>query len=581
MLHLHGIAVSQGVAIGEALVLDHEGFHIRRRFVSASEIPRERQRLAEAVVASMAEIERHRDAVRAELGEQYAAIFSAHMQMLDDSKLRDQWDELIEKRHCTSEYAVSQVLRRYAQVFEQLGAGTFQERANDVLDIEKRLLRHLLGTRESHIGPLERPVVVLAHNLTPSETAGLNRRFVKGFVTEIGGPGSHTAIVAEALEIAAVVGTGSFLASVASGDTVIVDGDHGEVILQPDEATLERYRRRVERLQEHAAQLETLRDLPAQTACGTKIELLGNIEFPEEVEHCLERGAEGIGLYRTEFLYLGSTGEPSEEDHMAAYQTVVQSLGGRPIVIRTFDLGADKVSTAPRPRDEPNPFLGLRSIRLSLRNLDLFRRQLRAILRASAEGDVRVMFPLIATVHELRQAKMVLADVMEDLEENGIPFNRRLPIGIMVEVPSTVIMIEHFVREVDFLSIGTNDLIQYTLAVDRGNTEVASLYSAADPAVLRLVAQVVAAADARGVPVDVCGQMSGNPSFTMPLIGMGLRQFSVAPGAIPEVKRVCRRVTVEDCRRVSRRTLEMDSARDIEAYLRRELLRVLPELDNE
>jgi phosphotransferase system enzyme I (PtsI) len=294
----------------------------------------------------------------------------------------------------------------------------------------------------------------------------------------------------------------------------------------------------------------------------------------------VQRGADGIGLYRTEFLFLSHQGDPDEDDHLAAYRAVVGDMPGRPIVIRTFDLGADKVRVH-ADADEQNPSLGLRSIRLSLRDLDLFRRQLRAVLRASVEGDVRVMFPLVSTIQELRQAKMVLADVMEDLEEQGVGFNRKLPVGIMVEVPSTAVAIEHFAREVDFLSIGTNDLIQYTLAVDRGSLQVAGLYSAADPAVLRLVAQVVQAGEVAGVPVDLCGQMSGNPRYTMLLLGLGLRQLSVAPAAIPEIKRVCRRVRLDECRRVSQRALEMDSARDIEAYLGQELLRVLPELGDD
>jgi phosphotransferase system enzyme I (PtsI) len=512
------------------------------------------------------------------LGAQYAAIFTAHLQMLDDPQLRGEIERQVRDKHRSPEYAVSQVLRRYLKVFQALTNTPFAERANDIIDIERRLLRHLLGQGREELSGLTSAVLVLAHNLTPSETASLDRRFVGGFVTEIGGPGSHTAIVAQGLEIPAVVGVGSFMTDVSGGDLVIIDGDQGLVIVQPDEATLEMYRAEAQQHRDLALRLVSLRDLPAETADGTRIELLGNIEFPREAQQCLDRGSDGIGLYRTEFLYLGSEAEPTEETHYAAYRAVQQSVGDRPVVIRTLDLGADKMRGLPGPEDERNPYLGLRSIRMSLRNVPLFRIQLRALLRASAEGNLRVMFPLISTLHELRQAKMLLADVMEDLEEHGIPFNRKLPVGMMVEVPSAVMMIDQFVREVDFISIGTNDLTQYTLAVDRGNMEVAALYNACDPAVLKLIRLAVEAARARSIGVNVCGQMSGNPANTMLLLGLGLRQLSVTPSAIPEIKRVVRGVTLEQCMAVAARALAMESARNIDNYLKEELHRALPEL---
>ena len=321
--------------------------------------------------------------------------------------------------------------------------------------------------------------------------------------------------------------------------------------------------------------------MPATTADGVHVDLYGNIEFPSEVHHCLDRGAEGIGLYRTEFLYLGSEVEPTEEVHYQAYCEVVQAMGEKPVIIRTFDLGADKVPHFRPPEDERNPCLGLRSIRLSLRHLSMFRTQLRAILRASALGNLQVMFPLISTLLELRQAKMVLADVMEDLEEHGIAFNRQMPVGMMVEVPSAVMMIDRFVEEVDFLSIGTNDLIQYTLAVDRGNKDVVGLYSPVDPAVLRLISMAVGAADRKAIPISMCGQMSGNASFTMLLLGLGLRRFSVVPAALPEVKNVCRRVTLAECQEIAARVAAMENARDITNYLREELKRRVPGIGNE
>jgi phosphoenolpyruvate-protein phosphotransferase (PTS system enzyme I) len=576
MQKLQGIAVSPGIAIGEALVMDTEGFRIPRRFVARDAVDDELERLQKAIAAAGVEISGHREAIAKELGEKYAAIFEAHLQMLQDARLRGELEDMIRHRHYSPEYAVSRILRRYAQVFQRLESSHLAERASDIFDIEKRLLRHLLGRRREGIAHLTSPVLVLAHNLTPSETANLDRQFVLGFVTEVGGPGSHTAIVAEALEIPAVVGTGPFLSEVSGGETVIIDGNAGLVIVQPDEETLGRYRQEFEQNRSAAVRLEALRDLPAVTADGVAVDLYGNIEFPYEVGHCVERGADGIGLYRTEFLYLGSETEPTEDIHYRAYAQVVAAMGDKPVTIRTFDLGADKLPHLPPPEDERNPCLGLRSIRLALRHLSMFRTQLRAVLRASVLGRLQVMFPLISTLLELRQAKMVLADIMEDFDEHGIPYNRQMPVGMMVEVPAAVVMIDRFVEEVDFLSIGTNDLIQYTLAVDRSNKDVVGLYNPAEPAVLRLIAMSIAAADKKPIPVTMCGQMSGNPTYTMLLLGMGLRHFSVSPASLPEIKNICRRVTLAECRAVVDRAMNMENARDITNYLREELKRRIP-----
>jgi phosphotransferase system enzyme I (PtsI) len=386
--------------------------------------------------------------------------------------------------------------------------------------------------------------------------------------------------VAKGLEIPAVVGTGLFLADVNGGDVVIVDGDHGQVIVKPDDETLNRYRKQAEHQRTVAIHLATYRDLPSQTVDGERVSLCANIEFPPEVDSADERGADGIGLYRTEFLYLGAQVEPNEETHFEAYVRVAKAMGDRPVVIRTLDLGADKMGMVHPGEEEHNPFLGLRSIRLSLRNLALFRTQLRAALRASAQGNIRLMFPLVTTLHELRSAKMLLADVMEDLQEEHVPFNHEIPVGIMVETPATVVMLDRFLREVDFISIGTNDLIQYALAVDRSNKEVADLYQASDPAVLRLINLTVQASLKASVPASLCGQMSGSAHYTMLLLGLGLRSLSVPPSAISEVKRVVRAVSIPQCEAVSRRALTMDSAREVDKFLQEELKKAVPELDD-
>lgn len=575
---LQGIAVSPGVAIGEAFVLDDEGFRIPRHFVARDAVDDELGRLEDAVAGVSDQLHASRDAISRELGAQYGAIFDAHEQLLRDPRLRGEIDGLIREKHYSPEYAVSKTLRKFAKVFQELGDPHLSQRAADLFDLEKRLLRKLLGLERQELNQLVSPVVVLAHDLTPGETATLDARFVLGFATESGGAGGHTAIVAKGRDIPAVVGVGNFLSDISGGDLVIVDGDHGQVILQPDDATLERYRGIAVQHQSHVVRLRELKDLPAMTADSKAlVNVLANIEFPSETQLCLDLGADGIGLYRTEFLYLASRLVPNEEDHFAAYKQVAEAMFPRPVVIRTLDLGADKLPIAQMDEAEPNPFLGLRSIRLTLRNLPLFRIQLRAVLRASAFGDVRIMFPLVTTLQELRQARLVLSDVLEDLTDEGVPVAERIPIGMMVETPAAIMLIDKFLEEVDFISIGTNDLIQYALAVDRSNRNVADLYQCGDPAVLKLLEMAIRPALAANVPVSVCGQMGAIPHYTMLLLGLGLRSISVPPGAVPQIKQICRSVTLEDCESVARRALTMDGSREIDTFLRGELRRAAPE----
>jgi phosphotransferase system enzyme I (PtsI) len=415
----------------------------------------------------------------------------------------------------------------------------------------------------------------------PSDTADFTHRTVFAFATESGGPTSHTAILAGALEIPAVVGVGRFLTDVSGGDLVIVDGERGLVILDPDDRTVAEYEERRAALLSRADRYETLRDKPAITddGMGVPIRLLGNIELAQEAAHCLDRGAEGVGLYRTEFLYLNKTADPSEEEHYEAYKAVLQTIGpGRPVVIRTLDLGADKFSSvSDLLSSEKNPFLGLRSVRLCLRKLDLFKTQLRAILRAALHGDARLMFPMISTVEELRQCKTLLNEVREDLTDEGIPFKTDLPVGTMIEVPSAALLADVLAKEVDFFSIGTNDLVQYTLAADRNNENVAHLYHPADPAVLRLIRMVVEAGTRHKVEVNVCGEMSGEPLYVPLLLGLGLRQLSATPRKIPEIKRVIRQLKMPEAERVAETALRMESARQVGNYLRDQLRRILPE----
>jgi phosphotransferase system enzyme I (PtsI) len=574
-----GIPVSPGVAIGPALVLDTEGVRIPRRFIAGDHEEAEVERLRQALAAAGREAQENQRTVTAKLGKHYGAIFGAHALLIEDPALVQEAEVLIRQRGLAAEYAVSQVMRRHAKALEGLDRGHFATRAADLFDVEKCILRHLVGHHTDVLRQLQEPVVVLAHDLTPSETAALDPKMVHAFVTEAGGRASHTAIMAGVLGIPAVVGLGRFLMDVSGGDDVVVDGNRGVVILNPDEEARERCEQARKSFHTFETQLGQLRDLPADTRDGTRVDLLGNIEFPHEAKECVGRGAGGVGLYRTEFLYLDRQTDPSEAEHLDAYLTVIRALASRPVVIRTLDLGADKFAIATEPeRQERNPFLGLRSVRLCLRNLTLFKTQMRAILRASAFGDVRIMFPMVSTLLELRQCKMILAEVKEDLEDEGIPFNRNLPVGTMIEVPSAALLAEQMAREVSFFSIGTNDLVQYTLAADRTNEAVASLYSPGDPAVLRLIDMVVQAARRNSTVVSICGEMSGEPLYTLLLLGMGIRQLSVTPHNIPEIKKLIRSVTIDEANTVAREALRLETARDVNNYLRDQTRRILPEV---
>ena len=578
MDELQGIPVSPGVAIGPALVLESDGYRVPRRIVAANQVDSEYARLRAAIEAVSERLHTQSEETTERVGDDAGHIFQAQIQMLHDPHVHAELSNRIRVEHHAADYAVNRVLHRYSAALRKLDDPLLAQRAQDVWDIQKQLIQELGGGKQQPLSDLTEPVIVLSHVLTPSETANLDRRYVRGFCTETGGPGSHTAIVAKGLELPAVVGIGPFLDSVGSTERVIVDGDRGKVIIDPDEETVASYIQRLERRESLSARLAELRDLPAETADGVRIRLNANIEFPHETVACLQRGADGIGLYRTEFLYLSSTEEPTEQEHYLAYSQVVQEMNGRPVVIRTLDLGADKMGKRPLAEHEHNPFLGLRSIRLSLRNLDLFRPQLRAILRAAVHGDIRVMFPLITTMAELRQARMLLKVVAEDLKDAGIPYRSDIPVGMMVEVPAAVMMLDHFVEEVDFLSIGTNDLAQYTLAVDRSNEYVADLYQSSDPAVLRLIERCVQVAGEHDVPLAVCGEMSTNPARALLLVGLGVHSLSVPPSALPKVKKAIRSVTMQQCREIADRISKLDAARDVDMYLNDRLGTLVPEL---
>lgn len=575
-----GIPVSPGVAIGPVLTLENERFRIPARHISATAVAGEIHRLHRALSAAARDTHIYEKTITQQLGKKYGAIFEAHALLLDDPELIAEIESQVREQKYAAEYAVSTVIRRYAKAFQSVqGSQTFASKATDLYDIERRVLSHLVGERREALKELRDAVIVLAHDLTPSETAQFDPKKVHALATEVGGRTSHTAIIAAALEIPAVVGVGEFLAEVVSGDTVIVDGHHGLLIINPDEETRKKYESARHQYVTFERSLDQLRHQPAVTKDGIHIKLLGNIEFPNEAAHAIEKGAEGIGLYRTEFLYLGRETDPSEAEHLEAYLQVLRALPeGQPLIIRTLDLGADKFSfRSEETADERNPFLGVRSLRLCLQNLPLFKTQLRAILRASAFGAVKILFPMVSTLRELRQCKFLLAEVKEDLEEEGVAFNQNIPVGTMIEVPSAAIQSPQLARDVDYLSIGTNDLVQYTLAADRTNEHVAELYSASDPAVLFLIQRVFDAGRRAGIPVNVCGEMSGDPVYAGLLIGLGLRQLSATPHKLPEVKQLIRSITLAEAEQLAREALRFETAIEVTNFLREHTRRALPD----
>jgi len=573
-----GIAVSPGVAIAPAIVLDSEQFRIPRRSIEPAEVEAELARLHGAVERAQAEVGELRVRVTSDVGDKLGAIFDVQDALLTDPRVLEEIRVLIEREHYAPEYAVTQILKGYAKKFLALPNRYMSERVSDVYDVEKRLLRNLIGAKRESLGTLTEPVIIIAHDLTPSQTASLDRTKILGFATDIGGRTSHTTIVARAMGIPAVVGLKTITAELSGGDMVIVDGHRGMVVIDPDDVSIARYREADLRFRKMETRLGDLKDLPAVTLDGHTVRLWGNIEFPHEVETCLGRGASGIGLYRTEFLYLDRDDEPSEEDHFQAYAEAIEAAKGLPITIRTCDLGADKFTHLSGEYDERNPFLGCRSIRFSLQHVGSFKTQMRAIMRASALGPVRIMFPLITNLKELRQAKMLLADVREDLEEEGVLFDPDIKVGIMIEVPSAAIMARHFARECDFFSIGTNDLTQYTLAVDRSNERVAALYTPGHPAVLRLIRSVVEAAMEANVEVAVCGEMAGEPMYALILLGLGVQVFSVSPATLLEIKWMIRSVKMDQARETCEKVFQFDSDREVDAYLSEVTRRILPEL---
>lgn len=570
---IKGIPVSPGISIASVALLRSDNLRIHRRFVGKEEVESEIRRFERAARSASRDLDIQIEA----LGEDLmiaVQVLQTHKDMLNDPGLHSDVTNRIRENKFTAAYAASIVLGEYHDRFEQMESEYLSERSHDIRDIERQLLTRILGKRRKP-RVFQENVTVVAHNLTPSQTASMAKEMVVGFAIDVGGRTSHTAILARALQVPAVVGLKDISRKVVNGDIMVIDGYTGEVVVNPDKKTLTTYRRKARYSENFFNQLQEEISWPAETIDGYEISLSANIELPEEVATALEWGGKGIGLYRTEFLY--DQGFPDEELHLKTYRKAVKALRGRELVIRTLDAGADKFHEEFVGFEEPNPFLGCRSIRLCLQQQDLFRSQLRAALRVSVYGPVKIMLPMISTIEELRSAKAIIEDVRKELESEGVEMAPRVPVGIMVEVPSIALIIDRVADEVDFFSIGTNDLVQYSLAVDRVNEHVAHLYQPSHPGILRLIKEVILASNRAGIQVSICGEMCSEPAYVLLLMGLGLRHFSLSPIAIPTVKRIIRQVSMKEAVEVADRCLSSEQASESEEYLAERIKKLVPD----
>lgn len=575
---LEGVAASPGIAIGPAFVLGGDVVHLFPRVLPEEEVPAEIERFKRALEQARQELERIRQEVSRDLGEESAKVFEVHQLMLEDQVVIEETIRRIRNERKNADLVFYEVMRAMQNSLGAGGGEYFRARAADVRDVKRRVIRHIQGQRHDHLAPLAEPAILVASDLSPSDTVSLDKAKVLGFATDLGGRTSHAAILARSLELPSVVGLGRISAVVQTGQWMILDGLQGVVVVNPSPETVAKYRQRQEEFCQLQRRLERLRDLPARTLDGKDVELSANIEFPEEIDSVVAHGAQGVGLFRTEYLYLSGNGLPAEEEQYKAYRMVVEGVAPNPVIIRTFDLGGDKIPEEQSGQPEANPFLGRRAIRICLEHPELFKTQLRAILRASAHGQVRLLLPMISSVDELLQVKRIIAEVKKELDQRGLDYDRDMELGIMIEVPSAALTADQLAAEVDFLSIGTNDLIQYTLAVDRGNQRVAHLFEGYHPAVLRLIRQVVEAGHERGIWVGMCGEMASDPLATMLLVGLDLDELSVSPVDLPRVKEIVRVISYEEARQVAERVLRMRTAGEIKSYLRGVMREKFPEL---
>ncbi len=558
---LRGIAASNGIAIAKAYKLVEPDFSFEKKSVDAP--AEEVARFQTALQTAKAELEKIRDHAGKALGADKAAIFDAHLLVLSDPELISPIEDKITTENVNAEQALKEIGDMFIIMFESMDNEYMKERAADIRDVTKRVLAHLLGIQIPNPSMIAEEVVIVAEDLTPSDTAQLNRQFVKGFTTNIGGRTSHSAIMARSMEIPAVVGTKVATEEINNGDLIIVDGLKGEVHFNPTPEMLDAYKQIQEDFEKQKAEWSKLVNEKSVTADGHHVELAANIGTPKDLKGVVENGGEGVGLYRTEFLYMDRDQLPTEEEQFTAYKAVLEGMEGKPVVVRTLDIGGDKELPYLNLPKEMNPFLGFRAIRLCLEEVEIFRTQLRALLRASVYGNLKIMFPMIATINEFREAKAMLEEQKAKLEEEGIEVAAHIELGIMVEIPSTAVLADQFAKEVDFFSIGTNDLIQYTMAADRMNQQVSYLYQPYNPSILRLVKMVIDAAHKEGKWAGMCGEMAGDETAIPILIGLGLDEFSMSASSILKARSLIRNLNKAEMEKLASEVVNMSTTEEV------------------
>ncbi|WP_334332310.1 MULTISPECIES: phosphoenolpyruvate--protein phosphotransferase [unclassified Companilactobacillus] len=568
---IKGIAASDGIATAEAYLLVQPDLSFTKKSISDADA--EISRLKDAISTSDDELTKIRDTAKESLGEEEAQVFDAHKMILADPEFTGAVEKEVSDKSVNAEQALHDVSENFISIFEGMTDNPYmQERAADVRDVTKRVMAHLLGVELPNPALIDHEVVIVAHDLTPSDTAQLNKKYVKGFVTDIGGRTAHSAIMARSLELPAVVGTDTITKDVKAGDTVIVDGLNGAAIVDPSDDDIKKYEQKAKEFAEEKAEWEKLKDEPSVTADGKHFDIAANIGTPDDLQGVIDNGAEGVGLYRTEFLYMQSDSLPTEEDQFKAYKKVLEGMKGKPVVVRTMDIGGDKhLPYLPLP-EEMNPFLGYRAIRISLDRQEIFRTQLRALLRASAFGNLRIMFPMIGTLQEFRDAKKVFEEEKAKLVKDGVEVSDSIQLGMMMEVPAAAVLADQFAKEVDFFSIGTNDLIQYTMAADRGNEHVSYLYQPYNPSILRLIKHVIESAHKEGKWAGMCGEAAGDNTMLPLLLSMGLDEYSMSATSVLRVRSLMKKLSTKDLatladRAVNESITNEDNKKLVEEYL--------------
>jgi len=573
---LKGIPAAPGIKIGKAHLLGGEDYLVQKNHIADENIPAEILRFEEALIKTRKEILILQEKVAKGMGTEHAEIFDAHLLVLEDRMLIEEVISRVKKEKIGIDYIFSEVLKRYADVFAKVEDEYLKERISDINDVGRRVLRNLLGKQHTVLEELKDPVIVVAHDLSPSDTATMYHKSVIGFVTDIGGKTSHTAIMAKSLEIPAVVGLETATQQIKEEYTLILDGNSGLVIINPKQETLNKYERKKEKIKDLSRIYVTLRDLPAITLDGREVELAANIELPQEIPSVKEHGVHSIGLYRTEFFYMNRKDLPSEDEQFEAYKYVAEAMKPKSVIIRTLDLGGDKFLSQLQIPHDMTPFLGWRAIRFCLARPDIFKTQLRAILRASKYGNLKIMYPMISGIEELKQANKLIEESKKELRAEKIAHNEELEVGVMIEVPSAALTCDILAKEAAFFSIGTNDLIQYSLAVDRTDEKVSYLYEPTHPAVLRLIKNIIEAGHKGGINVGMCGEMSGEPAFALLLLGLGLDEFSMPAIAVSRIKQIIRSVNFKDAQDIAHKALDLSKSKEVEKFAKEQLHNILP-----